>query len=105
MAKRPTLGRVALTARERTLLFCSANVTHWQSVGITRETVTALIVRGLLVRNAAGPSHFDGAVAGPMRRQAAVSYVPRASFHSWEIVRNPLKLQGRFCPRSGKNYS
>jgi hypothetical protein len=46
-----------------------------------------------------------GAVAGPMRRQAAVSYVRRASFDSWEIVRNPLKLQGRFCPRLGKNHS
>jgi hypothetical protein len=80
---------------------------------ITRETVTALIVRGLLVRNAAGRLTLtdDGramlrdAVAGPMRRQAAVSYVRRASFDSWEIVRNPLKLQDRFCPRLGKNYS
>ena len=24
---------------------------------------------------------------------------------SWEIARNLLKLQGRFCPRLGKNYS
>jgi hypothetical protein len=35
---------MALTARERT----------WQRVGITGETVTALIVKGLITRNAAG---------------------------------------------------
>jgi hypothetical protein len=38
-----------------------------------------------------------------MRRQAAVSYVRRASFDSWEIARNRLKLQGRIWPRLGKN--
>jgi hypothetical protein len=38
-----------------------------------------------------------------MGRQAAISYVRPASF-GWEIARNRLKLQGRFCPRLGKNY-
>jgi hypothetical protein len=54
MAKRSTLGSTALTARERTLLFCVDSGTDWQRVGITGETVTALIVKGLLVRHAAG---------------------------------------------------
>jgi hypothetical protein len=46
----------------------SANGTHWQSVGITAETVTALIVRGLLVRNAAGRLTLTG--DRRVRRQA-----------------------------------
>ena len=54
MAKLPTPGSVVLTARERTLLFCVGSGTDWQRVGITGETVTALIVTGLIVRNAAG---------------------------------------------------
>jgi hypothetical protein len=54
MAKRPTWGSTALTARERTLLFCVSSGTDWLRVGITGETVTALIVKGLLVRDAAG---------------------------------------------------
>jgi hypothetical protein len=51
MAKRPTTGIMALTARERALLFCVGSSTDWQRVGITGETVTALIVKGLLVRD------------------------------------------------------
>jgi hypothetical protein len=54
MAKRPTPESTALTARERTLLFCVGSGTDWQRVGITGETVTALVVRGLIVRDAAG---------------------------------------------------
>jgi hypothetical protein len=54
MAKRPTPASMALSARERTLLFCVGSGTDWQRVGITGETVTALIVKGLLVRDAAG---------------------------------------------------
>jgi hypothetical protein len=54
MAKRPTPGSTALTARERTLLFCVDSGTDWRRVGITGETVTALIVKGLLVRDAEG---------------------------------------------------
>ncbi len=46
MAKRPTTGIMALTARERTLLFCVGSSTDGQRVGITGETVTALIVKG-----------------------------------------------------------
>jgi hypothetical protein len=54
MAKRSTSGSAALTARERTLLFCVDSGTDWQRVGISGETVTASIVKGLLVWDAAG---------------------------------------------------
>ncbi len=51
MAKSPS---TALTVRERMLLFCIASGTGWQRAGVTGETVTALVVRGLLVRDANG---------------------------------------------------
>jgi hypothetical protein len=54
MAKRSTPGRAVLTARERVLLFCAGSGTDWQRVGLTGETLTALIVRGLLVGNPTG---------------------------------------------------
>jgi hypothetical protein len=50
----PTQDTIALTVRERVLLFCAGSGTDWQRAGIMSETVTALIVRGLLVRNATG---------------------------------------------------
>ena len=43
MAKRPTPDITALTVRERVLLFC-----------IGSETVTNMIVKGLIVRDALG---------------------------------------------------
>ena len=43
-----------LTVRERVLLFCAASGTDWQHAGIPAETVTAMIVKGLIERNAAG---------------------------------------------------
>ena len=43
-----------LTARDRILLFCIASGTDWQRAGVTGETVTALLVRGLLVRDGKG---------------------------------------------------
>jgi hypothetical protein len=54
MAKRPRPDVNALTTRERILLFCIASGTNWQRAGITSEVVTALIVRGLLVRDERG---------------------------------------------------
>jgi hypothetical protein len=54
MVKRPAPGSIALTARERTLLFCVSSGTNWQRVGITGETVRTLIVKGLIVRDPAG---------------------------------------------------
>jgi hypothetical protein len=49
------LGRIAadaLTVPERILLFCVASGTDWQRAGITGETVTLLVVKGLVDRDA-----------------------------------------------------
>jgi hypothetical protein len=54
MAKSPTPDTTALGVRERMLLFCVGSGTDWQRAGITGETVTALVVRGLIVRDAKG---------------------------------------------------
>jgi len=40
--------------RERMLLFCIGSGSDWQPAGVTGETVTALVVKGLLVRDALG---------------------------------------------------
>jgi len=50
MAKQPTPNHAAagLTVRERLLLFCIGSDTDWQRAGVTGETVTALVVKGLL---------------------------------------------------------
>ena len=56
MAKLSTPADTAnlLTVRERVLLFCAASGTDWVHAGITGETVTAMIVKGLIVRDAGG---------------------------------------------------
>jgi hypothetical protein len=54
MAKPPKPDITALGVRERILLFCVASGTDWQRAGVTGETVTALIVRGLIVRDGHG---------------------------------------------------
>jgi hypothetical protein len=51
--KRPQSKDVsALTVQERLLLFCVGSGTDWQRAGVTGETVTALVVRDLVVRDA-----------------------------------------------------
>jgi len=42
------------SVEERRLLFCFASRTDWQKAGVTSETVTAMIIKGLLDRDAAG---------------------------------------------------
>src|SRR5215831_530884 len=56
MAKRPTPDHAAagLTVRERVLLFCIGSGTDWPRAGVTGETETALVVKGLLARDAPG---------------------------------------------------
>ena len=56
MAKLTTPADTAnlLTARERVLLFCAASGTDWEHAGITGDNVTAMIEKGLIVRDAAG---------------------------------------------------
>jgi hypothetical protein len=41
---------------ERVLLFCVASDTEWERAGITGATVTAMIVRGLIERDAGEPA-------------------------------------------------
>jgi hypothetical protein len=47
MAKPPTPDIGSLGVRERMLLFCVGSGTDWQRAGVTGETITALVVRGL----------------------------------------------------------
>jgi hypothetical protein len=56
MAKPSTPEAVAagLSTRERILLFCVASSTDWQRAGVLGETVTAVIVKGLIIRDAIG---------------------------------------------------
>jgi hypothetical protein len=54
MTRRPTSAASDLTIRERLLLFCVASSTDWQRAGISGEIVTAMIVRGLIMRDALG---------------------------------------------------
>ena len=54
MAKPPKPDTTALGVWERMLLFCVGSSTDWQRAGITGETVTALLVRGLLARDGKG---------------------------------------------------
>ncbi len=44
-------------------------------------------------------------LAGPYEASRGGQLCAVGELDSWEIARNLLKLQGRFCPRLGKNYS
>ena len=44
----------ALTVPERVLLFCVGSGTDWQKAGITSTTLTAMVVKGLVDRDAVG---------------------------------------------------
>jgi hypothetical protein len=54
LANWPIPDLTALGVRERILLFCIGTGTDWQRAGVTSETVTALVVNGLLQRDALG---------------------------------------------------
>ena len=56
MAKQPKPEAIAadLTVRERVLLFCAASNTDWEHAGIPGETVTGMVVKGLIERDAGG---------------------------------------------------
>jgi hypothetical protein len=53
-ASTPDAAVAGLTVRERVLLFCAASGTDWKRAGVIDETATAMIVKGLIVRNAIG---------------------------------------------------
>jgi hypothetical protein len=44
----------ALTLKERMMLFCAASGTDWQHAGLTGESVTGMVVKGLISRDATG---------------------------------------------------
>jgi hypothetical protein len=46
-------ARRQLDAPERILLFCIASGTDWQKAGVTGETVTVMVVKGLVERDVA----------------------------------------------------
>jgi hypothetical protein len=60
VAKRPTPAAKALTVRERVLLFCTGSDTDWQRAGFADETVTALAVRGLVIKGRPRTARTDG---------------------------------------------
>jgi hypothetical protein len=43
-----------LSTPERILLFCVASGTEWERAGVTRATVTMLVLRSLIERDAGG---------------------------------------------------
>jgi hypothetical protein len=43
-----------LSTPERILLFCLASGTEWAQAGVTGATATAMLVRGMVERDAAG---------------------------------------------------
>jgi hypothetical protein len=52
--KREDVAAAALSVPERMLLFCIASDTDWQKAAITGATITAMVVNGLIDRDAAG---------------------------------------------------
>ena len=50
----PAAQALTLSIPARLLLFCVASRTGWERAGITRATVTTLVVRGLIERDVAG---------------------------------------------------
>jgi hypothetical protein len=52
-ADSPKAQAAALWIPERLLLFCIASKTEWERAGIAGSTVTAMVVKGLIERNAA----------------------------------------------------
>jgi hypothetical protein len=54
MSNRLDAIRTELSIPERILLFCVASGTEWEWAGVTGATVTVLVVRGLIERDAGG---------------------------------------------------
>ena len=50
----PQIQANTLRIPERFLLFCIASKTEWERAGITGATVTAMMIKGLIERDAAG---------------------------------------------------
>ena len=50
----PAAQAQALSIPARLLLFCVASRTEWERAGITRATITTMVVRELIERDVAG---------------------------------------------------
>ncbi len=51
---KPSTESPTLTVRERVALFCVASGTESEAAGITGETVTGMIVKGMIERDSGG---------------------------------------------------
>jgi hypothetical protein len=58
--RKPETIAAGLSVPERILLFCIASGTDWQKAGVTGETVTVMVVKGLVERDAAGRLSLAG---------------------------------------------
>jgi hypothetical protein len=54
IGRKPETIAAGLTMPERVLLFCVASGRDWQKAGVTGETVTVMVVKGLPDRDAVG---------------------------------------------------
>jgi hypothetical protein len=50
----PQAQAAALSLAEKNLMFCVSNRTKWERAGITRKTLIALLVKGLIEHDDAG---------------------------------------------------
>ncbi len=59
MAREPTklaaVAAEALSVQERILLFCLASGTPWRQAGVTERTVMAMVIKGMVEREAETP--------------------------------------------------
>jgi hypothetical protein len=60
IARKPEAVAAGLSVPERILLFCIASDTDWQKATVTGETVTVMVVKGLVERDAAGQLSLTG---------------------------------------------
>ena len=68
MAKQPRPDVASLGVREHMLLFCGGSGTDWQRAGVTGDTITAMVVRGLIVRDGRGRLVLTDDGAGAVAR-------------------------------------
>ncbi len=58
MGREPTqlaaVAAAALSVPERVLLFCLASGTSWQKAGVTERTISVMVVKGMIDRDALG---------------------------------------------------
>jgi hypothetical protein len=54
VVRKPESIAAGLSVPERILLFCLASGTDWQKAAVTGETVTVMMVKALVERDAAG---------------------------------------------------